>query len=84
MNSLLRKQSSSARRVRYLRSVSEQHAIAREHIDRIRSNLTDDRRRAILGIKHVVAHNPQYRTEISSVDIYEAVLERGVTDLEVF
>ena len=67
-----------------IRFVSEQHAIAQKHIDSIGARLTDDRRRAILSIKHVVAQDPRYRTEISSVDIYEAVLAKGIMDLEGF
>jgi hypothetical protein len=67
-----------------IRFVSEQHAIAQKHIDSISSKLTDGRRRAILRIKQVVAQDTRYRTEISSVDIYEAVLVEGITDLEGF
>jgi len=67
-----------------IRFVSEQHAVAHRYIDSVRSNLTADRRGAILGIKSVVAQSTQYGSEISSVDIYEAVLERGVTDPEGF
>jgi hypothetical protein len=67
-----------------IRFVSEQHAIAQKYIDHVSSKLTEERRRAILSIKHVVAQDPRYRTEISSVDIYEAVLDKGITDLEGF
>jgi hypothetical protein len=67
-----------------IRFVSEQHAIAQKYIDRISSELTDSKRRAILSIKHIVAQDSRYRTEISSVDIYEAVLTKSVTDLKGF
>ena len=67
-----------------IRFVSEQHAIAQKYIDSINSKLTDGKRRAILSIKHVVAQDPRYRTEISSVDIYKAVLTNGITDLAGF
>ncbi|MCP4537327.1 MAG: hypothetical protein GY832_09285, partial [Chloroflexi bacterium] len=67
-----------------IRFVSEQHAIAQKHIDSISSKLTDGKRRAILSIKHVVAQDPRYRTEISSVDIYKAVLAKGIMNLEGF
>ena len=67
-----------------IRFVSEEHAIAQKYIDHVSSKLTDERRRAILSIKHVVGQDPRYRTEISSVDIYEAVLDKGITDLEGF
>jgi hypothetical protein len=67
-----------------IRFVSEPHAMAQRYVDNKSSKLTDGRRRAILSIKHVVAQDPRYRTEISSVDIYEAVLDKGITDLEGF
>ena len=67
-----------------IRFVSEQYAIARKYLDSISTKLTDDRRRTILRIKYVVAQDPQYRTAISSVDIYRAVLDRDISDLAGF
>ena len=67
-----------------IRFVSEQHAIAQKYLDAISSRLTKENRKAILEIKNVMALDSRYRTEISSVDIYEAVLDKGVMDLEGF
>jgi len=67
-----------------IRFVSEQHAIAQKYINTISSKLTEDRRKAILRIKNVVAQDPRYRKEISSVDIYEAVIDNGVIDFDGF
>jgi len=67
-----------------IRFVSEQHAIAQKYLDAISSRLTEENRKAILEIKNVVALDSRYRTEISSVDIYEAVLDKGVMDLGGF
>jgi len=47
-------------------------------------NLTDEARLHILGIKEAVCHRPEYRDTLLSVHIYEAVIERGVRDLEEF
>ncbi len=67
-----------------IRFVSEQHAIAHDYVESIRSRLTDGKRSAILGIKQVIAQDPRYGREISSVKIYAAVLDAGVTDLDGF
>jgi hypothetical protein len=50
----------------------------------IASKLTDENRRIILEIKEVVAENPQHRKQIFSLDIYKAVLDHGVKNLEDF
>jgi len=50
----------------------------------LKKKLTDQKRRAILEIKKEVDQNPKYRKEIFSIDIYRAVLENGVIDLEGF
>jgi len=67
-----------------IRFVSEQYAIAQKYLESISSRLTKENRKAILEIKDVVALDSRYRTEISSVDIYEAVLDEGIMDLEGF
>lgn len=41
-------------------------------------------REIILQIKHQVADHPKYRKEIFSTDIYTAVLEKGVRNIEEF
>lgn len=67
-----------------IRFVSEENAIAQKYIDSIKPRLTTEARKAILDIKSIIAHDTRYRTEISSVDIYNAVLEEGVVDLDGF
>ena len=67
-----------------LRFVQAELAYAQEAVEKIRSKLTAGKRLAILRIKQVVAAQPGYGSDIASVDIYRAVLEHGVTDLEGF
>ncbi len=52
--------------------------------ERWRSLMTEEKRAAILAIKNVVCHEPEYRRTIHSVQIYDAVLEHGVRGLEDF
>jgi hypothetical protein len=52
--------------------------------EEIRKKLTDETRQIILEIKNIIAKDPRYRKEIFSVDIYNAVIEKGVKDLEEF
>ena len=47
-------------------------------------NLTDEARLHILAIKEAVCSTPEYRDTMLSVHIYEAVIERGVRDLDEF
>lgn len=46
--------------------------------------LTPATKEAILRIKDKVAENPKYRKSIFSIDIYQAVLKEGITDVEGF
>ena len=46
--------------------------------------LNPDNKKIILEIKSAIADNPQYRKNIFSVDIYNAVLKEGVKDLDQF
>jgi hypothetical protein len=46
--------------------------------------LTDEARFHILAIKEVVCGLPEYRREMLSVHIYEAVLDSGVREIEEF
>jgi hypothetical protein len=46
--------------------------------------LTEDARVHILAIKEAVCGLPEYRRELLSVHIYEAVLDRGVRGIEPF
>ena len=48
------------------------------------SRLTEEARTHILGIKEVVCGLPEYRREMLSVHIYEAVLDCGVCGIEEF
>lgn len=53
-------------------------------IDRVRRELTDETRLAILWIKDVWHRLPAYRDTVLSVDIYEAVLDYGVRSPDEF
>ncbi len=48
------------------------------------TKLTPENKLIILEIKDQIAHFPTYRKSIYSVDIYQAVLDNQVTDLESF
>ena len=52
--------------------------------DLISSKATNENKETILRIKSQVHDNPNYHKKFSSVDIYEAVLNSGVNDLEQF
>ena len=67
-----------------LRFVSRQDAIAQKHLASISSKITDENRINILGIKYLISQDPRYGREISSIDIYTAVLDYGIVDLAGF
>jgi len=46
--------------------------------------MTEDHRLCILAVKQAVCESPAYRKTMLSVHIYEAVVERGVRDLDGF
>jgi len=48
------------------------------------SKLTDETREIIMEIKSVCWQDPQYRKKYGSWDIYTAVLDEGIKDLESF
>lgn len=48
------------------------------------SALTDEARSYVLAIKEAVCTDPRYRKSLLSIHIYEAVLERGLRDLDDF
>jgi len=52
--------------------------------DMIEQKLTAETRLIILRIKDVWWRQPSYRQEVSSVDIYDAVLQHGVCTLDEF
>ena len=56
----------------------------RTHGERIRERLSDSNRTLILQIKSACWRHPQYRREFASGDIYTAVLEHGVVDIDGF
>jgi hypothetical protein len=65
---------------------ARQEEFARGYPDRSRweTLMTEDARVRILAIKKAVCGLPQYRRDILSVDIYRAVLDEGVNDLDQF
>ena len=50
----------------------------------IKDKLNDKNKQIILGLKSQIMDNPKYRKEIFAVDVYKAVAESGVTNLEGF
>lgn len=52
--------------------------------ERWQALMTEDSRATILAIKEAVCYGPEYRRNMSSIHIYEAVLECGITSLEGF
>lgn len=50
----------------------------------IQEKLDENNRKYILEIKSKLFDNPKYRKDILSIDIYKAVLEKGVKNLEEF
>jgi hypothetical protein len=56
----------------------------RDFGERIRERLSDSTRSLILRIKSEVWRHPQYRREFSSSDVYSAVLEHHVIDIDGF
>jgi hypothetical protein len=54
------------------------------HLRTLRPRLTEQARVAILAIKQALADDPEYGRSIHGVDVYEAVLERGVATAEEF
>lgn len=62
----------------------EEDARGRVKTAELKSKLTEEKRKIILEIKNEIASHPKYRKEIFSMDIYQAVLDHGVTNLEEF
>jgi hypothetical protein len=59
-------------------------AATRAYGERIAARLSEANRAAILRIKSALCSHPEYRRGFSSTDIYTAVLDHGVTDVEGF
>ena len=49
---------------------------------KVMEKLSEETRNNILKIKHKLTKNEKYRREYRSVNIYKAVLEDGITNLE--
>jgi hypothetical protein len=56
----------------------------RAYGERIKERLTEPTRPLILQIKSACWRHPQYRRQFASADIYEAVLDHGVVDIDGF
>jgi hypothetical protein len=56
----------------------------RAYGERIRARLSESARPIILQIKSACWRHPEYRRRFSSTDIYSAVLDHGVTDVDGF
>lgn len=65
----------------FLTKENAQGAIKTKEIE---EKLTDEKRKIILEIKEALATNPKYRKTIFSMDIYNAVLDNEVKNLEEF
>jgi hypothetical protein len=55
-----------------------------EKCDRKANRLTNENRCQILSIKSEIWNHPEYRKTITSQDVYDAVLDHGVTTMEGF
>jgi hypothetical protein len=67
-----------------LHFILEKDARSLSKTEELESKITEEKRRTILEIKDKISSNPKYRKEIFSMDIYEAVLDNDVKDLEDF
>lgn len=54
------------------------------YCDMMKNSLTEETRKAIIEIKSYFCMKPGYRDSITSGDIYRAVLEQGIRNLEQF
>ena len=63
---------------------AEAFEATRAHGERIRERLSDATRPAILRIKSEVWRHPKYRREFASGDVYSAVFDHGVVDVDGF
>jgi len=67
-----------------IRFVHIKDAYALDYLNEIRSKLDEKNRLNILKIKEAVYTHPLYGKEFSSVDIYSAVLDKGITTKKEF
>ncbi len=54
------------------------------YCDKIDAAMTNEMRRHVLAIKHVVCRHPRYRDTVTSQDVYDAVMTGGATTVEEF
>jgi len=67
-----------------IRFVKAEDSYAKDYLKEISSKLTPEKIEAILEIKQAVYQHPEYGKKFSSVDIYEAVLEKGIKSPDEF
>lgn len=67
-----------------IRFVHKKDAYAIDYLNEIRSKLNKENRLNILKIKEAVYTHPLYGKEFSSVDIYSATLDKGITTKKEF
>jgi hypothetical protein len=59
--------------------LSENQHTGKDDIEWLNTNMTPERKEAILMIKSQIASHPEYRKNIFSMDIYKAVIGKNVT-----
>lgn len=64
--------------------VKNENAIGRAKTREMKDRLTEEKRRYILEIKNALKDNPKYHQQFGGVDIYDAVINKNVTNLEQF
>jgi hypothetical protein len=65
-------------------TTAQEHEPTRRFGDRIAAQLNDEKRAAIVAIKSACWRHPAYRRGFTSADVYAAVLDRGVRDVDAF
>lgn len=64
--------------------LTEEYSRSKAKTEDIKSKLNPQNKLSILEIKKNIAQNPKYHREVFSTDIYEAVLDHGVKNLDEF
>jgi len=64
--------------------LTKNSANSKTKTDEILSKLDDANRKIIIDIKSQIYDNPNYRKNVTSVDVYEAVLDKNVTNFPEF
>ncbi|MFC1803635.1 hypothetical protein ACFL0D_06685 [Thermoproteota archaeon] len=54
------------------------------YLEDLREGLTTEKRKSVLEIKNYYCHRPEYRSKITSQDIYQAVIKENVNSVESF